>query len=611
MPHTSSTVLQHVDLEPDSATESLRYRYNYEDSRRHVVARRGHDGIHMAAKMHVTFDSYFNAFYESYWFSKTNVSHVSVRLRVSGHGVVSLYRKSQEGQVYAVCREEFDSDEPKLLELEFSDDTGYSFSPGRVWFDFDCYTDCDLYGGEWCTTSKPVREVRTSVVFCTFNRREYLSNIIETLAARKDVYCEIERIFIVNQGDPFESSDLAVNAEQDVFDQIQVIHQPNWGGCGGFTRGMYETLSDDRFTHFILLDDDIKLHPESLFRALRFMAFAREGTALGGHMLDIVKPNELYEAGAYLTNSGTPEPIGQHRFLGERESLDLFLEPQPVDYNGWWFFMGSTHMLRQVGLPMPCFIRGDDMEFGLRLKQHEMETIPVPGVAVWHEPFYMKLGSWQYYFEVRNRLLMQALHQNADARKVKLRLLEVFHRDAMLSRYNSCEFAIAALRDYLSGYGEVFDTTDSQLRRRLEEHERLGPTQVNDPAPSSRRFGRYRRRATLWSLPLVRAARLVAPIDHRYRPKAVGADSLVPWRPQVFHGYQIREPMTGTIWEFRRDKKIERRQLLEFSRLMWKLERHKFDNSYVDMTEGVPWLGWWKREFARLTAEESSSIDAG
>ena len=49
-------------------------------------------------------------------------------------------------------------------------------------------------------------------------------------------------------------------------------------------------------------------------------------------------------------------------------------------------------LVEKVGLPLPVFIRGDDVEYGLRLYMRGVDTIVMPGIAVWHEPFYLKIG---------------------------------------------------------------------------------------------------------------------------------------------------------------------------------------------------------------------------
>ena len=196
--------------------------------------------------------------------------------------------------------------------------------------------------------------------------------------------------------------------------------------------------------------------PESLFRGIRFMGYAYDNVAFGGHMLDLVKPNTLYEAGAQLDPEvAEPIPLNHGLLLSRAENLAEFLTIRPIDYNGWWMFGGSKQMLEQVGLPMPSFIRGDDIEYGVRLNREGYSTVPVPGIGVWHEPFYFKLGNWHLYFEVRNRLTMLSLHGNGSLPAVIRKLRRVFTRDAMLSRYHSCQFMIAAIEDYLEGPRKV------------------------------------------------------------------------------------------------------------------------------------------------------------
>jgi hypothetical protein len=59
------------------------------------------------------------------------------------------------------------------------------------------------------------------------------------------------------------------------------------------------------------------------------------------------------------------------------------------------------------------------------------------------------------------------------------------------------------------------------------------------------------------------------------------------------------------VWEFERDPKLERRQLLEFERLIRKL-RVTFDEDVVDTSAGTPWLGWWRRQFDAAATDVSS-----
>jgi GT2 family glycosyltransferase len=609
VPEPETTVLQHVDLEGHPATQELYFRYDWDTSGELAVFSPEDRSLHIDAGLRVSFDTYFNNFYATYWGTCTSVSTVTLRLRLAGRGEVSIDRQSSEGSVDRVGCVPFDSATATTVEILLPDVGGIGGETGRLWFEVAADTECTVYGGEWVTSDPPARRVSPSVVICAYNRVEYLSRIVRALADRKDVYEEISRIYIVNQGDRFDVSDLLPDANQDFLGRIKLIEQDNMGGCGGFTRGIYETLHEDSLTHFILLDDDVRLHPESLFRATRFMRYAHDDVVLGGHMLDLVRPGELYEAGAdFHPRTALPKPIGQGEELSDPQTLEMFLDARPVDYNGWWFFMAATSVVEELGLPIPCFIRGDDMEYGARLVRNGMKTIPVPGIAVWHEPFYRKLGNWHYYFEIRNRLTMLSLHRNGDLKSVRRKIRRKFHFDAMLSRYNSCQYAIDALRDYLAGGERVFDTTNRALLRCLEHQRTIGPTRVEGRVKSSsRRFGSYRRLASMWWIPIIRLARLVLPVSSR-PPKVVrlpapkgrnpddGRDRLVPWRPLVFDRYLVVDEHDQSVWQFERNPTLERRQFIEFERLIRKLE-YRFTDAAVDTSAGTPWLAWWTRQF--------------
>ncbi len=70
----------------------------------------------------------------------------------------------------------------------------------------------------------------------------------------------------------------------------------------------------------------------------------------------------------------------------------------------------------------------------------------------------------------------------------------------------------------------------------------------------------------------------------------------MPWRPLVFDRYRVMDPYDKSLWEFERNPQLERRQLVEFERLIRKL-RYTFSDDVVDRSAGTPWLGWWRRQF--------------
>jgi len=49
-------------------------------------------------------------------------------------------------------------------------------------------------------------------------------------------------------------------------------------------------------------------------------------------------------------------------------SLNLLLLEEHIDYGGFWFFSFSKEVVEEIGLPMPFFIKVDDVEFGLNYR---------------------------------------------------------------------------------------------------------------------------------------------------------------------------------------------------------------------------------------------------
>jgi galactofuranosylgalactofuranosylrhamnosyl-N-acetylglucosaminyl-diphospho-decaprenol beta-1,5/1,6-galactofuranosyltransferase len=602
--HTMSTTLQHIDLAAEPATQGLHFTYDWKAHRRHPVLLAPSNFLRIPGGLRVSFDAYFNSFFESYWSRYTSVNGVSLSVNIAGYGVLSVYRQAADGSEYLVQRLEYSTDGTETITIRLDRESGFTYSPGRMWFEIEAYHDSVIEGGGW-ETDTTGRSVAAGIVLCTFNREKFVARTLAALKDAPEVYTRIAKIFIVNQGKPFEIEELLPRSPRRFLDKITLIEQENLGGCGGFTRGMFETLKDPHLTHFVLLDDDIKLHPESLFRAMRFLQFARDGVAVGGHMLDLARPNHLYEAGARLDPAiAEPIPLFHGHDLTEDEGLEIFLEARPVDYNGWWLFGASKSAIEDAGLPMPSFIRGDDIEYGVRLGRTGHPTVAVPGIGVWHEPFYFKLGNWHLYFEIRNRLTMLSLHGNGDLKAVKRQLRKVFTRDAMLSRYHSCQFIIAALEDYLAGPSRCFDTSNDALMARLEEVDELGPRKVVDSGEATVKT--LSRRFRLLSKPgfvVLRSARLVSGAPRGSRVPTLTHYQLTPWRLAVFNKYRVIEP-GGTVVEYTRDPHLERVQLARFERLLARLQ-YQFDEEVVDHSRAIPWLGRWEEIFKeRVTNNE-------
>src|SRR3712207_7609110 len=56
-----------------------------------------------------------------------------------------------------------------------------------------------------------------------------------------------------------------------------------------------------------------------------------------------------------------------------------------VEFGGWWCCLVPLAAVREVGLPLPLFLKWDDVELALRAGAAGFPTVALPGASVWHE----------------------------------------------------------------------------------------------------------------------------------------------------------------------------------------------------------------------------------
>ncbi len=137
---------------------------------------------------------------------------------------------------------------------------------------------------------------------------------------------------------------------------------------------MAETLDRGESDYVLLLDDDAICEPEAIVRAVRFADAASTPTIVGGGMIHIDARTVLYaQSEQWDTRIGWVD-------LSRAEAYDHDFARTPFrstpfahrrhrsDFNGWWMCLIPVSVLRAQGLSLPLFLKGDDVEFGLRAK---------------------------------------------------------------------------------------------------------------------------------------------------------------------------------------------------------------------------------------------------
>jgi galactofuranosylgalactofuranosylrhamnosyl-N-acetylglucosaminyl-diphospho-decaprenol beta-1,5/1,6-galactofuranosyltransferase len=414
----------------------------------------------ISAGRRVSFGTYFNAFPASYWRRWTTVDSVMLRIRIAGTATIVLYRSAAKGHSHPVETISVDADEPETIQRSLS--LAQFVDGGWYWFDIVAGArGATLIEADWAAAVPPAPKGRISIGMATFNRPEFVVEHLRTLGDAAEVLELLDAMYVVDQGTNLvvDHPDFA-DAGKKLGDRLRVIEQPNFGGSGGFSRAMDETARGGTSDYVLLLDDDIKLEPESILRAATFADLARRPTIVGGHMFSLYDRAVLHSFGETVARrkwwwGPAPNTTQRHDFGRSNLRNTPWLHRRvDVDFNGWWMCLIPVQIVREIGLAVPVFIKWDDAEYGLRASKAGYPTVSMPGVAAWHVAWLEKNDAidWQAYYHLRNRLVVALLHSpfrrggRLIAESAELQL-----QGLLSMRYSTARLRLLALEDVLSG----------------------------------------------------------------------------------------------------------------------------------------------------------------
>lgn len=409
----------------------------------------------------VSFNTYFNSIYEYYLAKYTFLSDCFYRLYLEGDFKITIYRETLDSIKTVVSHNEFlncNLNIAEFLPVSLSRDLRKT---GRIYLELQCLSE----RGKFLESTLETEQKQTSVlslaiISCTYKKEKYIDYTAQKIIRCPYLKEKQFKFFIIDNGNT-----LSINKFTD--NRIILTQNSNLGSSGGFTKGLVTSIDSlSEFTHCLLMDDDIEIDEDVILRVFSLYEYARQPFIITGSMLDNYKKHLLYESGGKFgfrqseTFSSTLEPdllacapLKHNLNLQDSTNLNALLKEEEFDYSGFWFCALPIKAVKDFGLPLPFFIKVDDMEYGLRLKENGVDAVAFPGLAVWHDPFYAKRQvQWaEYYYYVRNRLIVNAIYRNYSAIQTIPRLTKRFMGRLMTFDYAGADLCLTAVQDYLKG----------------------------------------------------------------------------------------------------------------------------------------------------------------
>ncbi len=398
-------------------------------------------------------DTYFNSISIEKWLKYTIIDNLKLRVAVKGEMLVSVhhtFKINNRIKDTVIAERHIVAEDLSAVDLAIP----LKDKDGLFYFKIKAISDnVEFWGGAYETDvdEAVLPKVKIAIGICTFRREAYVANNMRILREsileniNSPLYNNLE-VFI---SDNSKTLDESLNSEH-----IHIFPNRNLGGAGGFTRSMIEAMKvrdEKQLTHILMMDDDIRLSPDSLVRTytmLRLIKAQYKDAFIGGHMLKIDAPSIQSEAADHW-DIATHHPVKYNYNLESNDFVIKNEKEDSVNYFGWWYCCMPITVISENNLPLPIFIKRDDIEYGLR---NGNTFITLNGICVWHEPFEYKSASYLEYYYFRNMCIMNSRHRlTFDSKRliseVKKRIIGFLLR----YRYKDAELSLLGVQHYLKG----------------------------------------------------------------------------------------------------------------------------------------------------------------
>ena len=216
-----------------------------------------------------------------------------------------------------------------------------------------------------------------------------------------------------------------------------------------------QSIAGVQIDEVVFLDDDVDLTLETLRRHWAVCAFRANDVVFTAPVLDQQKPMQIWEDGAFwgrytadnLTDkmSGLAPSLIRHGARLDNPATWGEMAPMAsFDYATFIFFSLPFSAFEQIGLPLAFFLRGDDIEYSLRLKEAGFDLVSNANLAVWHRACH---SYGQEYMAIAHGIILNFAHGDQNAADVQRFFLHRAQAHLAISDYSGLEVYGAILRD--------------------------------------------------------------------------------------------------------------------------------------------------------------------
>jgi galactofuranosylgalactofuranosylrhamnosyl-N-acetylglucosaminyl-diphospho-decaprenol beta-1,5/1,6-galactofuranosyltransferase len=399
------------------------------------------------------FDTYFNSLSVGKYKRHTVIE--ALQFRIAGNGKFKIsFRNNRLGFSSRLLYDktiELHSNVEQIIDLSFYQD----LDGGMLFFHCECLSEAGtLTDLAFVTPQLPKARVRMGIVITHFKREKYVLNAIKRLKELLTMqeYANSIKLIIVDNSNTLPHED---------FDFVEVIPNKNYGGSGGFTRGLMQ-LMQENFTHCLFMDDDASCELESIRRTYTFLQYANHPrlSIAGALLMENVQFIQYENGGSYSNGIVTPLKIQY-----DMRSAEVLLhneKEERVDYGAWWFF---AFPIAEISvLSFPFFVRGDDITFSI---QNDLRIITLNGICSWGEDFTHKIAAMERYMTMRSTLQMAII--NNPSQRSKKEALSFFRRQVIYNvknyNYDRAQLMCEAMRDVLKGNSFWLQNINMDKRR--------------------------------------------------------------------------------------------------------------------------------------------------